>query len=81
MRRLWVALPGARAGLRPTLRCGADLSTRPAPPLEKAEAPHRSPDYHENPIRAQQAWRVRHPGYWRAYRVTHAGYTKANRAQ
>ena len=31
--------------------------------------------------RAQEAWRIRHPGYWRAYRATHAHYTNANRAQ
>ena len=39
------------------------------------------PDYRENQARAQEAWRVRHPGYWRAYRATHALYTNANRAQ
>jgi hypothetical protein len=39
------------------------------------------PDYRENRARAQEAWRIRHPGYWRAYRATHARYTEANRAQ
>ena len=31
--------------------------------------------------RAQEAWRIRHPGYWRVYRATHTHYTNANRAQ
>ena len=39
------------------------------------------PDYRENQARAQEAWRIRHPGYWRAYRATHAHSTEANRAQ
>ena len=39
------------------------------------------PDYHDNQVRAQQAWRKSHPDYWREYRHTHPEYVERNRAQ
>ena len=36
-------------------------------------------DYRENQTRAQEAWRNRHPDYWRAYRKAHDAYTRDNR--
>lgn len=39
------------------------------------------PDYHDNQVRAQQAWCERHPEYWREYRCAHAQYAERNRVQ
>jgi hypothetical protein len=39
------------------------------------------PDYHDNQVRAQRAWRKRNPDYWREYRRTHPQYRDRNRAQ
>ncbi|MDH4260268.1 MAG: hypothetical protein OEW16_08175 [Gammaproteobacteria bacterium] len=39
------------------------------------------PDYHDNQIRAQQAWCKQHPEYWAEYRRTHAQYEERNRTQ
>lgn len=39
------------------------------------------PDYHDNQVRAQRAWRKRNPDYWREYRRTHPKYRERNRAQ
>jgi hypothetical protein len=38
-------------------------------------------DYRDNEMRAERAWRKRHPEYWREYRRTHPRYTERNRAQ
>lgn len=40
---------------------------------------HHDPDYHDNQIRAQQAWNQRNPDYWRQYRNTHPTYVERNR--
>jgi chorismate synthase len=37
-------------------------------------------DYKDNQARAQQAWRERHPDYWREYRDSHPDYVEKNRA-
>ena len=39
------------------------------------------PDYHDKQVRAQRAWRERHPDYWREYRRTHPQYAQRNRSQ
>lgn len=39
------------------------------------------PDYRDNQSRAQSAWLVRQPGYWRRYRQSHPEYVARNRAQ
>jgi hypothetical protein len=39
------------------------------------------PDYLENQMRAQQAWRERNPMYWSSYRASHPDYAKRNRDQ
>jgi len=37
------------------------------------------PDYRENQARAQEAWLVRNPDYWRRYRDRNPEYTQQNR--
>ena len=39
------------------------------------------PDYQDNQVRAQRAWRTRNPDYWREYRRTHPQYSERNRTQ
>lgn len=38
-------------------------------------------DYRDNEMRAERAWRKRHPEYWREYRRAHPEYTERNRMQ
>jgi hypothetical protein len=38
-------------------------------------------DYRDNEMRAERAWRKRHPQYWREYRRRHPQYTERNRMQ
>jgi len=38
------------------------------------------PDYQDNQARAQQAWSLRNPDYWREYRASHPKYVERNRA-
>jgi hypothetical protein len=38
-------------------------------------------DYRDNEMRAERAWRKRHPEYWREYRCRHPQYTERNRLQ
>jgi len=39
------------------------------------------PDYQDNQLRAQRAWRKRNPDYWREYRLTHPQYRERNLTQ
>ena len=71
-----------RAQVRGTQRyCAAPACQRVRRKHWQRTKRRTDPDYRENQARAQEAWRDRHPGYWRTYRATHAHYTKANRAQ
>jgi hypothetical protein len=45
---------------------------------QQAKAAHDA-DYRANQVRAQQAWRSRHCGYWQAYRAAHPEYAERNR--
>jgi hypothetical protein len=39
------------------------------------------PDYQDNQVRAQRAWRNRNPDYWREYRRQNLQYRERNRTQ
>ena len=62
-----------RAQVRGTQRyCAAPACQRVRRKRWQRTKRHTDPDYRENQARAQEAWRDRHPGYWRTYRATHA---------
>ncbi len=75
--------------------CGQPFRPRPQTPAQmycpapdcqrerrrrwQLEKRHHDPDYHDNQVRAQQAWSKRNPAYWRQYRAAHTAYVVRNR--
>ena len=70
-----------RAQVRGQRYCAAHACQRVRRKRWQRAKRRTDPDYRENQARAQEAWRIRHPDYWRVYRATHTHYTNANRAQ
>ena len=75
--------------------CGKSFQSRPqvpnqsccaAPEYQRERRRHwrqgkliTDPDFRDNQSRAQRAWMIRNPEYWREYRAAHPEYVERNR--
>jgi hypothetical protein len=82
---------------KPCAACGRNFRPRPQTPnqaycptdacqkerrREWQKAKRRvDPDYRDNQAKAQRAWSLSNPDYWRQYRLAHPEYAIRNRAQ
>lgn len=66
-------IPSPSRGSQPALLRKRRLSE------SKEEKLSRDPDYRENQVAAQKAWRTRNGDYWRQYRKRNPGYREQNR--
>ena len=61
--------------------CAAPACQRERRRLWQKAKRQRDPDYQDNQVRAQLAWRKRNPDYWREYRRENPQYSERNRTR